>query len=334
MKIQILLLIALLASMSPLTAHAWGKKKNSNNEKPEDAWKILLSTNTLTTQVSPALSSNEIPNVDKEQLTSPISKQFTQPPTTPSKQKTVPQQSAMADHFLSNADSARVNEDFVSAIGLYDKAIKAYDNIKANYPDWQPSVIEFRINHCTYHIKRLLKAADEGKIKLDTDPHLSRKAKPSQQEKSSSLTQARQLIVENKNQEARDVLIQALMTDPDNKRIRLMIGIVQCRLKQYNDATYLLETLIEESPGDANAHVILATAYYGLKRYDNVINQLHKALEINSFHQAANFNMAKVLMKTTPEDTEAIAKYYIKAVELGSTRDPKLDAAILHNSDL
>ena len=275
---------------------------------------------------------NKKHNEEKEQPTIPLSKPILHP-TTPPEYKTAPQQFSAAHSLLINADKARADKDFVSAIGLYDKAIKSYTSLKAQYPDWQPEVIRFRINHSTYHLKELLREANEGKIKLDTSI-IPNKKKPSQKEKASSLSKAKQLLIENKNEEARDLLIKTLMTDPDNMRVRLMIGIVQCRLKQYNDAIYLLETLIEENPGDANAHVILASAYFGANHYKDTIDQLNKALKINSFHKAANFNMAKVLMKTTPDDTEAIAKYYIKAVELGAQRDPKLDAAILIDSDL
>ena len=325
--IKTILLIALLASILPLTTHAWGKKKNKNPEKPENAWEILLSTNNPTAKTSSAITTNSLPNGEQEQPFFSLSNQLTHTPS-PREHKTAPQQFATAHSLLINADKARADKDFVSAVGLYDKAIKSYISLKSQYPDWQPAVISFRLNHCTYHLKALLREANDGKIKLDPSV-IPNKTKPSKQEKASSLSKAKQLLIENKNEEARDLLIKTLMTDPDNMRIRLMIGIVQCRLKQYNDAIYLLETLIEENPGDANAHVILATAYFGLNSYKNAIAQLNKALELDSFHKAANFNMAKVLLKTTPDDTELIAKYYIKAVELGSIRDPKLDAAIL-----
>ena len=333
MKIKTILLIVLITSTLPLTSYAWGKKKKDAAPHPENAWAILLATNKQDATSAPQTEQQPTEETDKNR--NPLGDVYgrsvsaTPKAEAPIKQhKTAPQQFAIAHSCLTNADQARADKDFVSAIGLYDKAIKAYITLQEEYPDWQPTVIKFRLNHCTYHLTTLLKDADTGKIKLDTSAR-PRKSEPSQQEKSYTLTKAKQLLMENKNKEARDVLIQTLITDPDNKRVRLMIGIVQCRLKQYHDATYLLETLIEEFPNDANAHVILATAYFGLNRYKDVIHQLNKALEINSFHQQANFNMAKILFKTMPDDTELIAKYYIKAVELGALRDPKLDAAIL-----
>ncbi len=326
--IKIIVLVTLLASTLPMTSNAWGKKKKKDIDPPEDAWSILLGTNAPATSNSPSPkvadgSLNEAEGPSDEAKT-PFS--TTREPA--QKHKTAPEQFATAHSLLANADKARANKDFVSAIELYDKAVRAYFTLGNEYPDWQPAVMKFRRNHCEYHLKVLLRQADKGEIKLDTFA-TPQKKKPSQQKKASALTKAKQLLMQNKNEEARDLLIKTLMTYPDNTRIRLMIGIVQCRLKQYHDATYLLETLIEEHPGDANAHVILATAYFGINRNDDVIAQLNKALEIDSFHKEANFNMAKILLKTKPDNTEAIAKYYIKAVELGIARDPKLDAAIL-----
>lgn len=309
MNIKTIILIALLVSMMPLSSSAlWGRKKKKQPPKPENAWSILLADDQSQVETE----------VQVAQTTEQQSDQH----------KTVPQQFDIACALRAGADKARTENDFVSAIELYDKAIKEYSKLQNKYPDWQPAVIKFSKNHCTYHLKELLKQADKGEIKLDTSRPDKHK-KPTKQEKASSLIKAKQLLMQNKNKKARDVLIKALMDDPDNRRIRLMIGIVQCRLKQYHDAIFLLETLIDEFPSDANARVILATAYFGLDRDQDAIIQLNKALKINPFHKEANFNMAKILLKTTPDDAESIAKYYIKAVELGADRDAKLNAAIL-----
>ena len=320
MKIKTIILITLLASTVPLTSHAWGKKKKELPH-PENAWSILLATNGAAAAATPDTEAPEAkqPAVDPANRWQPQTKEH----------KTAPQQFATAHSLLANADKARVDKNFVTAIELYDKSINAYTKLKNEYPDWQPAVIKFRKNHCTYHLKELLREANEGKIKLETG-RKPKQPKPTQQEKSSALIKSKKLLMQNKNEEARDLLIKTLMSDPDNKDVRLMIGIVQCRLKQYHDAIYLLETLIEEHLGDANTHVILATAYFGAGQNKDSIAQLDKALKLDSFHKEANFNMAKVLLKTTPNDTEAIAKHYIKAVELGSIRDPKLDDAILN----
>lgn len=323
MKTKRILLIAILASTLPLTSHAWGKKKKNPPKQPKNAWSILLETNT-----TGSLSKAEIPpSVDESQAP-----QIEQPANpTEKKHKTAEQQFKAAYTLLTDADKARAENDFVTAMWLYDKAIKGYAAIQNKYPDWQPAVIKFRRNHCEYHLKELLKEVNKDK----TDPAVKqKKANQSKQKNATALSKAKYLLMENKNEEARDLLMKTLMTDPDNTRIRLMIGIVQCRLKQYRDASYLLETLIEEHPDDANAHVILATAYFGVNRYKDTITQLNKALELEPFNKEANFNMAEVLFKTNPEDTKSIAKYYIKAVELGSVRDPKLDAAILKKGEM
>jgi tetratricopeptide (TPR) repeat protein len=323
MNIKITLLVMLLlTSIFPLSSSAlWGKKKINARQTPTNAYSILLSTNNhanITENQTVQTEAETAKLIDKNEKKQQKQKL----------KKMAPEQFKIAHNLLTNADTARNKKDFVSALALYDKAINAYIKIENEYPDWQPAVIKFHRNHCTYHLKELLRQADQGKIKL----HTGRKpANPrsSKKEKATALTEARQLLMQNKNEEARDLLIKTLMADPDNKKTRLMIAIVQCRLQQYDDAAYLLETLTDEYPDDANARVILATAYFALNRNQDSISQLNKALKINPFHKEANFNMARVLLETTPKDTESIAKYYIKAVELGATRDAKLDAAIL-----
>ncbi len=320
MKTKVLFLTALLTATLPLTSHAWGKKKETQKKLPENAWSILIETNNSPKRFNKLERTQDIDKSDVPQIEQPTN-------PTVKQHKTAPEQFAIAHTFLSDADKARAEKDPIIAMWIYDKAIKSYANIQNEYPDWQPAVIKFHRNHCEYHLKELLKEANKGETTDVEAP--KKKINLSKQKNNKALTKAKILMMENKNKEARDILIKALMDDPDSTRTRLMIGIVQCRLKQYNDASYLLETLIEEHPGNANAHVILATAYCGINRNKAAITQLKQALKTNSFHKEANLNMAKLLFKTNPDDTEAIAKYYIKAVELGSPRDKKLDAAIL-----
>ncbi len=295
----------MIASALPLTVEArWGKKTNTKQQEPQNAYSILL---------------------DSKEQRETVTLQPVE--TEPAEKKTSAQQFTAAHTLLTNADKARASEQFGTAVQLYDKAIKSYIKLQASYPDWQPKVTKFHINHCTYHLKSLLKQADEGKIQLVAE-RTPLKAKPPRQKSASALKQAQVLLQQNRTKEARSVLIDALMADPDSKQTRLLIGIVQCKLQQYNDATYLLETLIKEYPGDADAHVILSVAYFGLNRDKDTIAQLKKALTIDAFHKEANFNMARTLLKATPHKTDDIKKYYIKAVELGAPRVAELDATL------
>lgn len=306
MKTKTILIIILIASALPLTSQArWGRKKTTKQQEPQNAYSILL---------------------DSKQQRKTVT---LQPAVTPAAEKqTSAQQFTTAHTLLTNADKAKASEQFGTAVQLYDKAIKTYIALQVDYPDWQPKVTKFHLNHCIYHLNSLIKQAEAGKIQLVAE-RTPLKAKPSRQKSSSSLKQAQALLLQNRTKDARNVLIDALMADPDNKQTRLLIGIVQCKLQQYNDATYLLETLIKEYPGDADAHVILSVAYFGLNRDKDTIAQLQQALTIDAFHKEANFNMARTLLKAAPHKTDDIKKYYIKAVELGAPRVAELDAALL-----
>ena len=134
--------------------------------------------------------------------------------------------------------------------------------------------------------------------------------------------------MEGQADKATRLLLDALKADPDNTRVRLLIGIAQCRNERYEDAIFVLEQLAEELPADAWVRTAQGTAFFGAGLADRAAGELRRALAIRPELAEAHFDLAQVLLAGDPPDLDAARRHYDRARELGLESDPATEHAL------
>lgn len=241
-----------------------------------------------------------------------------------------------AYQVLVDADNARDSSNLLEAVRLYKQATMLYKHLSEAYPDWQPGVVKFRTIYCNNQLDSALKKIDlsdknsltgqtSGSAREDNPMAAIIEMKSAREKNEQTLVdikdQARTLLLKGKSTEARTLLMTALKIDPDDSTIRLLISIAQCDAGNFADAVFILKQLLDEDPSSANAHLALGTAYFGLGRFADAEQEIKRAMAINPRLAAAHYDLAQVMLLTTPRDINAARQYYKSAVALGCKRD-------------
>lgn len=136
---------------------------------------------------------------------------------------------------------------------------------------------------------------------------------------------ARQRLQAGSSAGAREILMEGLRLDPDDRTIRLLLGLAQCLSGRFEDAAILLRTLLEEHPADAYAHLYLAGALTGLGRLAEASDELRQAIRCKPQIHQAHFNLALILLRMDPPDTSAAREHYRNSLRYGGAPSPELD---------
>ncbi len=257
-----------------------------------------------------------------------------------------------AQQTLTMADESRDREDFDKAIKCYQDALLAYTKLSRNYPDWQPGVTQFRIAYCNNQLEALLKKIDEKQIsaitadKNNTPQAAAPGAPPGKLPQQATIPantvskdnrtainriiiEARLLVEKGDTKKARSVLMDGLKLEPDEKNLRMLMGMVHCRENEFENAMYIAESLVQEDPFNAHARLILGTAYFGLGKLRDASRQMEETLAINPKSAEAHYNMSQILLSLKPANTNMARKHYKSALELGTKPDTNLNFLLL-----
>jgi tetratricopeptide (TPR) repeat protein len=233
-----------------------------------------------------------------------------------------------AQDMLAEADRSAENGDYGKALTLYKYTLNAFTEIMAEDPDFQPDMIEFRMEYCDGRLAALL----DGMQPTDVAPKpASTNAVPdeaiSPDDVPELLALARDHIEEGESDAARAQILQGFKIDPDNVNLRLLAGLAQCQARRFGDAIFLLKELSIEEPSNAPIRVGLAAAYFGDGQRDAAIAELETAISLEPTLAEAHFNMAQIMLTGPTPDSEAAYDFYHRALELGAAPDPRLEAA-------
>ncbi|MDI6775583.1 MAG: tetratricopeptide repeat protein [Verrucomicrobiota bacterium] len=232
--------------------------------------------------------------------------------------------------FLLKADEARGKDQWAEAARFYKDALSAYRKLAEEFPEWQPGIGRFRISYCENQAREMLKKTG-GPLPAnepapgDSDPAGFASATGARPTVADIAATARAFLQDGKGQEARNILLDGLRLDQDDRAIRLLIAAAQCQSGNFADATHILDTLIEEQPDDTYAHVILGVACLGLGRPDDARRELDLALKHNPRISQAHYNLAQALLLLSPPDPDSAREHYRKSVELGAPEDKTLE---------
>ena len=239
---------------------------------------------------------------------------------------------------LLRADQARDNDAFKNAIALYGQAAAEYERLTKTYADWQPGVVRFRIAYCQNQIEGLKDRVPKRTSKQPAPPRRSLTRLPvdarSEEEdpvKTGALTglaamkeEAKRLMKDGEAELALEKLMAAIKEDPDDRDVRLLVGVAQCQIGRFEDAVHLVAQLIEEDSDDAIARTTLGSAYFGLGRFAEAREQWEWALKLNPDLSEVHYNLAHVMLALDPPDRVSARLHYGKALSLGGTPDKTL----------
>ena len=252
-----------------------------------------------------------------------------------------------AYELLVMGDEARDAASVDEAIRLYRDALGLYLALSRQYPDWQPDVTRFRISYCDSQIEVLLRRLEAdamenvgGNGEGPADPSVPDasgepvteppggpfdEATPTGGDIEKVRSDAKVVLTGDEPGRARLILLKGLESAPDDAGVRLLMGILHCRLGEHTQAMHLMEQLVEEQPSNAVARVVLGSAYFGVGRMEDAETQMKKAIETDAGLAEAHFDLAHILMARSPTNVEAAGLHYRKALDMGCDADPAFE---------
>ena len=137
------------------------------------------------------------------------------------------------------------------------------------------------------------------------------------------LAWARDMLDAGDSGEAKTALMNVLRADSENRPARLMLAILECRRRAFQEALLILEDLQAEREDEA-VQLLIAGAYLGAGQPYRAMLELDKLLTKNPTHPDALMNMAYLTMEMSAKPAEA-ERYYRLAVKFGVARDPAFE---------
>lgn len=127
--------------------------------------------------------------------------------------------------------------------------------------------------------------------------------------------------------DARDSVTGGLARSPDDRKLRLILGILYCKEGNFEAAVRTLKKLVadEKEDVDIEAHLALGGAYLALGNYENAKMELEMVIAFAPDMSEGHFNLAQVLLANDPPDVEGARKSYVTALKRGAKADPKFE---------
>jgi tetratricopeptide (TPR) repeat protein len=252
---------------------------------------------------------------------------------------------AEAFDILVEADMARDAGDRAKAVELYKEGHESYSAFRAQHPDWKPALTEFRIKYCSNQVQSLSADVPRGENAEVTEhdlfatnlpPEDSSALSPGPMETKTARsefgrranTRARAMITQGNMDAANEVLFENLQMNPDDRKTRLLLGVVHCCQSNYNNALHLLEPLAEETPDNPPVYMTLGAAQAGLGRFEQAEASILKAVELDPENAQAHYNMAVLEIQKSEPDIDKARRHYRRALSLGARADKRLDEAL------
>jgi Flp pilus assembly protein TadD len=161
---------------------------------------------------------------------------------------------------------------------------------------------------------------------------------------------------------AKAKLTMALDREPENPAVLMNLGIALYQLNQLDEAGESLRKLVALAPNQGQARALLGIVHFRRGRMEDAYNELtravaieprnpeahnylgivmsekgwataaeqevRRALELSPNYADAHFNLAVIYSRQKTPRLELARYHYQKAVDLGATRDPQLEAVL------
>jgi tetratricopeptide (TPR) repeat protein len=244
------------------------------------------------------------------------------------------------------------DRDDARAVALYQQAVDVCLEAEAKYPKADLGAVRFRRAFCETQIDQVKYDAATGPQRrvavmgappaapaekkedaADNPPEVAGvpPAAPAEVPPATNrpvsvaeeLAWARDMLDTGDSGEAKTALLNVLRADPGSRPARLMLAVLDCRRRAFQDALLILEDLQAEREDEA-VQLLIAGAYLGAGQPYRAMLELDKLLTKHPTHPDALMNMAYLTMEMSAKPAEA-ERYYRLAVKLGAARDPAFE---------
>lgn len=131
-----------------------------------------------------------------------------------------------------------------------------------------------------------------------------------------------------KSAEAETLLKESLQHQLENPTAWLLLGMNQLEEHQNEKAFASLIQAALYDPKNAHAQNYLGIAAERNHWNDISESSLRKAVELDPNYADAHFNLAVYYLQLTPPLIEVARRHYQRALDLGTLRDPRIDALL------
>ncbi|MEI6085000.1 MAG: tetratricopeptide repeat protein, partial [Verrucomicrobiota bacterium] len=132
----------------------------------------------------------------------------------------------------------------------------------------------------------------------------------------------------NEIDEALATLRQVVAAAPNQSAARSLMGIIHLRQGRIEDAYNELTRTVAIDPRNAEAHNYLGIVMNQKGWATAAEQEIRRALELNPNYADAHFNLAVLYSRQKTPRLELARYHYQKAVDLGTSRDPELEAVL------
>jgi len=240
------------------------------------------------------------------------------------------------------------DQDCARAEVLYQQAVDLCLEAEAKYPKADLGAVRFRRAFCETQIDQVKFDAATGPRRrmavMGAPPAVSAEtqaaeadnpdeaaeapveAPPEENQPASvedELAWARDMLDTDDPAEAKTALLNVLRADSENRPARLMLAVLECKRRAFQDAILILEDLQADREDEA-VQLLIAGAYLGAGQPYRAMLELDKLLTKNPTHPDALMNMAYLTLEMSTKAAEA-EMYYRLAVKFGASRDPAFE---------
>jgi tetratricopeptide (TPR) repeat protein len=240
------------------------------------------------------------------------------------------------------------DQDCARAEVLYQQAVDLCLEAEAKYPKADLGAVRFRRAFCETQIDQVKFDAATGPRRrmavMGAPPAVSAEtqaaeagnpdeaaeapveAPPEENQPASvedELAWARDMLDTDDPAEAKTALLNVLRADSENRPARLMLAVLECKRRAFQDAILILEDLQADREDEA-VQLLIAGAYLGAGQPYRAMLELDKLLTKNPTHPDALMNMAYLTLEMSAKPAEA-EMYYRLAVKFGASRDPAFE---------
>lgn len=100
---------------------------------------------------------------------------------------------------------------------------------------------------------------------------------------------AKDALLENENESAKNILENLLREDPGNEQLWLLFGVVERRLKKFNKAIKCFQTATELDPSLVEGWGLLTITYLDINKDNKAKQVIDKALKLNPSNKKIQF---------------------------------------------
>ncbi len=112
-----------------------------------------------------------------------------------------------------------------------------------------------------------------------------------------------------------------------------VLGLIHLDARRYEKAMAAFSQVVDYEPRNAKARNYLGVAVGQMGWYDGAEASLRKAVELDPNYADAHYNLAFFALQRKEPAVELARRHYLKAVDLGATRDEEIEKQLKKNKE-